>query len=151
MSCTLAQRFAQCAPSLRWEAYSRHCFPGHTPPIIQSHTCTKKCICKKLGIQTVSQNTKLVHSPATVTKQTNQPAVHSQREQSRLGAVQVNPKKKVFDGLVVRAVPAHIRPSKQRAFISLQAEDSHGFSGILTVNKEVKPACHTWSSKNIRT
>lgn len=88
--------------------------------------------------KTVSQNTKLVHSPTTFTKWTNQLVVHSQREQSGLGAVQVNPKKKVFDGLVVGVVPAHIRPTRQRAFISLQAEYRHCFSGILRVNKEIK-------------
>lgn len=48
-----------------------------------------------------------------LTKQTNQSAVHAKRKQSGLGAVQVHPKKKVFNGFVVGAVSAQILPTRQ--------------------------------------
>lgn len=69
---------------------------------------------------------------------TNQSAVHAQREQPGLSAVQVNPKKKVFDRLVVRAVSTQIRPTKHRVLTGLQAAHGHRFSFILTMKKEKK-------------
>lgn len=71
----------------------------------------------------------------------HQLAVHSQREQSGLAALRVNTKKKVSDGLVMGAVPAHVCPVMKRFFISLQAEHSHGISSILTGDKKHFTSC----------
>lgn len=71
-------------------------------------------------------------------KLTNQSAVHSQREQSGLGAVQVNTKKKVYDGFVVGLISAQVCPTGQRVVISLQAEHCHCFSSILIVIEKIE-------------
>lgn len=62
------------------------------------------------------------------TNKTDQPTVHSQREQPGLAAVWVKPEKKVFDGLIVGVVPANQCP---RTFL-LPVKHCHSFSSILT-------------------
>lgn len=101
--------------SLFTPLFSRSYSTYYSVPHKHKEVCVLNIWHKK---KTVSQNIKPVHTP--MTKKTNQSAVHSQREQSGLGAVQVNPKKKVFDGLVVGVVSAYIHPARQRAFIVLQ-------------------------------
>lgn len=67
-SCTLARRFAQCAPSLRWQAGPCCCSPGRTPPFIQFHTSTEICVYHyRVKNKTVKQTRVLQLRPGRLT------------------------------------------------------------------------------------